>query len=283
MLTGHATNRRIVRRGWIPDLPDQRDLMFAVHHARAIKAVPNFATSSDLRNSPLMPAVWDQKNQGACVAFATAGAGSFVSAKEYGPAPSIDYEPSCQFIYYCARRIQGTIGFDTGAQLRDGTTVIAQFGIPPNETCPYANDFDPKFAPSDFAFEVARNQEAKQYFRVKQTLDELRASLLAGFPITYGIVLYDSFDTDQTAKDGKIPIPKPGEGVDGGHAMLLCGHDDRAAVFISRNSWGADWGAEGPQGRGYCLIPYEMILNPRLSDDFWTLRLLGGESNAATV
>jgi Cysteine protease len=36
-----------------------------------------------------------------------------------------------------------------------------------------------------------------------------------------------------------------------------------------RNSWGTGWGR-----RGYGTIPYEYLLNPGLSADFWTIRIV---------
>ena len=31
--------------------------------------------------------------------------------------------------------------------------------------------------------------------------------------------------------------------------------------------WGVKWGMEG-----YCMMPYEYLISPQLSSDFWTLR-----------
>lgn len=36
-------------------------------------------------------------------------------------------------------------------------------------------------------------------------------------------------------------MPKPGEGVLGGHAVLAVGYDDESQCFMIRNSWGKSW------------------------------------------
>src|SRR5262249_53446753 len=57
----------------------------------------------------------------------------------------------------------------------------------------------------------------------------------------------------------------------GGHANLLVGYDDSRQVFISRNSWGTQFG-----DKGYVYFPYSFLTNPDLADDFWTMRTVTG-------
>ena len=64
-------------------------------------------------------------------------------------------------------------------------------------------------------------------------------------------------------------MPSPGEGIQGGHAVMAVGYDDTAKRFIIRNSWGTDWGL-----KGYFTMPYEYLMTENLSDDFWTIRLV---------
>lgn len=64
-------------------------------------------------------------------------------------------------------------------------------------------------------------------------------------------------------------MPRDGEQVLGGHAVVAVGYDDDDRVFISRNSWGDGWG-----DAGYFYMPYAYLLDDNLSDDFWTIRLV---------
>jgi C1A family cysteine protease len=62
-------------------------------------------------------------------------------------------------------------------------------------------------------------------------------------------------------------MPKPGEKVLGGHAVMAVGYNDKQKRFIIRNSWGTGWGK-----KGYFTMPYAYLDDRNLSDDFWTIR-----------
>jgi len=66
-------------------------------------------------------------------------------------------------------------------------------------------------------------------------------------------------------------MPAPGESVVGGQCVVAVGYDNAQRCFINRNSWGSGWGPSG-----YCMVPYEYLLNPSLASDFWTLRSVTG-------
>ena len=82
------------RFGWIHDLPDQRDHLYAAPHAM-LTALPS---KVDLR--PHCPPVYDQGNLGSCTANGIAGAIEFDRMKQkLQPA----FTPSRLFIYYNER------------------------------------------------------------------------------------------------------------------------------------------------------------------------------------
>ena len=103
--------------------------------------------------------------------------------------------------------------------------------------------------------------------QINQNLDQLKANLINGYPVAFGFVVYESFESEEVAKTGFVPMPQPNEKVLGGHAVAMVGFDDTKKLFIVRNSWGNTWG-----DKGYFYMPYDYVLNKELADDFWTIK-----------
>src|SRR5438105_2853033 len=81
---------KIQRYGWLPDLPDQRDHLFA-----AIAVPQTLPSSVDFR--PQCPPVYDQGQLGSCTGNAIGGAIQFIQLKE---KLATTFVPSRLFIYY---------------------------------------------------------------------------------------------------------------------------------------------------------------------------------------
>jgi C1A family cysteine protease len=64
-----------------------------------------------------------------------------------------------------------------------------------------------------------------------------------------------------------VNLPRMGERVLGGHAVVAVGYDIKSRRFRVRNSWGTRWGVNG-----YFTMPFEYLTNSFLSADFWTIR-----------
>jgi C1A family cysteine protease len=105
------------------------------------------------------------------------------------------------------------------------------------------------------------------YQRVTQTLGQLKGCLASGFPVVFGFVVYESFESQEVASTGQAQVPPAGEKQLGGHAVLAVGYDEDLQRFIVRNSWGRKWGMQG-----YFTLPYPYFLQDTLSGDFWTIR-----------
>lgn len=249
----------IKRYGWLPDLPDHRDHLYAAPVAN-LRALP---AKSDLR--PQCPAVYDQGQLGSCTANAIAGAVEFDLMKEH--AKEI-FVPSRLFIYYNERVMEGTVNSDSGAMIRDGIKSVAKQGDAPETDWPY--DIA-KFAdkPPKPVYTEAKQHRAVQYQRLVQDLNQMKGCLASKFPFVFGFTVYQSFESPEVAKTGQVPMPMSNEPELGGHAVLAVGYDDAEQRFIVRNSWGAKWGMAG-----YFTMPYAYLTQSSLSDDFWTIRVV---------
>ena len=246
--------------GWIPDLPDHRDHMFAAARD-VLTALP---AAKDLR--PQCPKeVYDQGQLGSCTGNAIAGAIEFDEIKQ--KAADI-FTPSRLFIYYNERVMEGTVNSDAGAQIRDGIKTVAKQGACHEQVWPYdITKFRAK--PSKAAYTDGTKHTAVQYQRLIQSLTEMKVCLAAGYPFVFGFTVYESFESASVAKTGIVPYPSTGEKVLGGHAVLAVGYDDASQRFIVRNSWGPGWGM-----KGYFTIPYSYLTDNNLADDFWTIRMV---------
>ena len=258
--------RNVKWYGWVRDLPDHRDLMYAAPLTK--QPLPS---SCDLRSVFTTPA-YDQGELGSCTGNAIAAAVQFARQKE-GASP--DFIPSRLFIYYNERDIEGTVDQDSGAQIRDGMKAVSKLGVCPETSSPsqpYDCPYDVKTftkRPSPPCYEFALAHQITSYRRILQVLTQLRACLASGFPFVFGFTVYTSFESPEVAKTGVVNLPASNEEVLGGHAVLAMGYDDKDQRFIVRNSWNTDWGQNG-----YFTMPYAYLTDPHLSSDFWTVRLV---------
>jgi C1A family cysteine protease len=248
--------------GWVRDLPDNRDFVYAAPLIRFPRGLP---PSIDLRSE--CPPIYDQGQLGSCTGNGIAGAIEFDQRKQGNK----EFTPSRLFIYYNERVMEGTINQDAGAQVRDGIKSVATLGAPPETDWPY--DIT-KFAdqPPPNAYADARQDLVSSYARVAQNnITQMQGCLAENYPFVFGFTVYQSFESETVAGTGIVPMPSPGEAVVGGHCVVAVGYDDTQRTFIIRNSWGTDWGI-----KGYCMMPYEYLLNPQLASDFWTIRSVTG-------
>jgi C1A family cysteine protease len=248
--------RKIKGYGWNRDMPDGRDLMYAAPP----QVVTQLPPKVDLRGQ--CPPVYDQGQLGSCTANAIGGALEFDQMKQKETA----FTPSRLFIYYNERVIEGTVDSDSGAQIRDGVKSVNKQGAPPETDWPYdITKF--KDQPPQQAYDDAKQHEAILYQRLTSTLGQLKGCLAEGYPFVCGIVVYESFESQDVASTGQVPLPQAGEQQLGGHAVLAVGYDESQQRFIMRNSWGTSWGMAG-----YFTLPYPYLLQGTLSSDFWTIR-----------
>ena len=248
--------RTRTKYGWIPDLPDHRDHLYAAPGAVLAK----LPRKVDLR--PQCPPVLDQGELGACTAHAIANAHRFDQLQQKAKA---DFLPSRLFIYYNERAMEGTIREDAGAMIRDGIKTLAKQGACPERLWPYDIAKFAKKPPAP-AYSEAEKHQAVLYQRVAQTPTQMKGCLAAGHPFVFGFSVYESFESPTVSKTGKMPMPAPSEKNLGGHAVLAVGYDDARQVFIVMNSWSNKWGDQG-----YFYMPYAYLADENLADDLWVV------------
>lgn len=234
------------------DHQDPRDFKFT-----AIRyGISQLPASVDLRTK--MSPVVDQGDLGSCTANAIAsGLKEYFNLKTGGALIRL----SRLFLYYFERELEGTVGEDSGAELRDGMKVLQKTGVCPEVFWPYVIQiFDRQ--PNQKAVKRAAPYKINAYRRIKD-LAELKAALAEDRPVVFGFEVYESFEADEVARTGILPMPDESEQLLGGHAVLAVGYDDQKGWVIARNSWGEAWG-----DRGYFYIPYEVF--DKLVMDMWT-------------
>lgn len=289
--------RRAVGLGFHPDLPDLRDLVVqpgeglpqlvkdVVRELQRMRAesagvkekkaarreCPSFLlreagtlpSRCDLTETGHFSPVEDQGPIGSCTAQAVIGLVEYLM--RVGGAGVEDM--SRMFLYKTTRRVLGLVG-DSGAYLRSTIKALALFGVPPEHSWPYdAGLIDAE--PEAYHYSFARNFRAIAYARMDgygsgDTLDNVKRTLLDGFPVAFGFPVYDSIET-VGEPDFVIPFPTPGDRLIGGHAVLAVGYDDETQALIIRNSWGLGWGFQG-----YAFLPYAYVTRA-LATDFWSV------------
>ena len=241
--------------GWIPDLPDQRDIPYISF----VMVRPQFPSTVDLR-SECTP-VEDQGKLGSCTACALVGNLEFLKVRSLKTVMNF----SRLFLYYNERTIRHQQKSDSGASLRDGIKMLVKIGDCVELLWPYTVR---KFAvkPPKKAYDDALSYQITRYYRL-HSLEDMKHTLGLGYPFVFGFAVYESFESKHVAKTGIVPMPKSDERVVGGHAVCAVGYDDTKRCFIVRNSWGSRWG-----DHGYFYMPYLYVTNTSLASNFWTIR-----------
>jgi len=157
---------------------------------------------------------------------------------------------------------------DTGLFIRDGYKSVNNFKVCPESDWAYKVSQYTVKPPSSCYDEAVKMNSDYKYYSVNQDLNSLKTCIYEGYPISYGMTLFESFENEYTASTGIVQIPnKYSEQQVGGHALSIVGYDDENQWFIIANSWSNQWG-----NNGFCYIPYQYILDPELANDFWTVR-----------
>lgn len=206
-----------------------------------------------------MPAAYAQLRLGACTGNAVAGGieyNNILDGCSFGTPSRLD-------IYYGERAEEGTVDQDAGAFGRDGFRFAHRVGVIPESDWPYDVS---KFAVKPPADE-GRRFRIRTYKAVPRGILSFKRVFSNRQTIAFGFSVFESFESDETASSGIMPVPGPGERMVGGHEVLGCGYLEKYPHhLLVRNSWGTDWGMGG-----YFLMPWSVIMDRNLSSDFRTI------------
>lgn len=264
--------------GYLRDLADFRDygpesdtIAGILKKCRPLGALSTAAIPATVDLRQWCSPIENQGNIGSCTAHAGVGLLEYFELRAFGK----HLDASRLFLYKATRNLLGWTG-DTGAYLRTTMKAMVLFGTPPETYWKYdTTKFDVE--PSAFLYSFAQNYQSIRYYRLdpagaapKQTLTHVKSFLAARLPSMFGFTVYSSIPSPG---DGMvdIPYPKPGEHVQGGHAVAAVGYDDNRQIgthkgaLLIRNSWGTTWG-----DHGYGWLPYAYV-EKGLANDFWTL------------
>ena len=217
----------------------------------------------DLRRDDLP--VYNQEDLGSCTANGIAFAYQY---DEKIQTPNEAFMPSRLFVYYNERDKEHSTDSDAGAEIYDGIMVVREQGMCPETMWEYDTKKYAEKPPQD-CYDFAKSHVSIENVRVRQTLDEIKSCLYNRIPIVFGCLIYESFESKKVEINATIPMPSPTEKVLGGHCLVMVGYSDEKQCFLVRNSWGPEWCAVE---EGHCWMPYDYILDHKLTSDLWTIR-----------
>jgi C1A family cysteine protease len=242
--------------GWRKDLPSEIT-WFDHEKLRGVAPTPDVTN-----NRQFIKWVYDQGAEGSCTANSAMGTNRFFRQVN----GLIDSLGSRQFLYYVTRSLEGSTRYDAGATIADTVSAEVKFGICLESLWPYSKPLSAK--PNAQAYADGMKHQVLSKAPVQQTQSALELVLAAKRPIHFGMTVYESFESNAVAKTGIVPMPKTHEKVLGGHALWLFDYDRPKRKAYGQNSWGAKWGQDK---LGIFEIPYDYLLSPDLTGDFWTI------------
>ncbi|MCO8123926.1 C1 family peptidase [Stieleria sp. TO1_6] len=268
--------------GWIPDLPDPRDLTIDDALIRQIlsrlpaldEPLPDRV---DLRHSECGEHyLSDSRDQGefhSASAIAVLGLTEYFSRRVTGKA----FHGSARFLYKVARnlrRIQGDFGVD----LRSTLKTMVKFGAVNEADWPYhSRPMDQE--PTAFVYQLAEPLRGVRYCRLPthgrrrdglSVWQMLCRFLAAGFPFVFGFSVGSSITHEPV-----ISLRPQDDSILGGMSAIALGYDlhrlgrNQAALLIG-TSWGNQW---GHNGTGW--LPMSFV-DHSIARDFWTLIYTAG-------
>ena len=222
--------------GYIADSPDPRDILLGSVVA-GDDPLPSVASLA-VHEHPTL----DQRASQACVGFAVAQ-GIYT---RWGVLGSPPYLPSATFIWWLARKAQGTNLQDAPTGLREAFKAVRLLGAARETSWSHqAPQMVASFQPPLSAFRDAYDARFPlAYYRLSQGTVRRRYDFMLaiskGRPVVFGTLVDRAFCN--LGFHGALQPFDAAQAI-GGHALVATGYDDRG--IIGANSWGVGWGNHG--------------------------------------
>ena len=225
------------------DPTDHRDLKHRVRYAAAIP--PLLPAAARVRYSP---PIKQQGYRKSCTGHAVAWFWEQVLHSRMGRTLTL----SPAFPWYYARKEEGVEKEDEGVSMRSIMDAIHDHGVCPNEMWDTSMPVDaepPSMARTyGQALKLPRYERCDDLDTIRYAIAKEDQSVCIGVP-----VFANWYNNPRVSRTGVIPMPGDSEEM-GGHAMVICGYDDRKQILTVANSWGTQFG-----DHGFVYLPYQFL------------------------
>ena len=178
------------------------------------------------------------------------------------------------FVYYNERVLDNNLNEDAGSYLSTGIRTFEKYGVCPEYLWPY-DTANWRTKPNEYCYRargrlgenlprepMAMRARTPHCTMLDGTVEAILKAINDGKPVVFSMLVFDSFLS--IGRDGRVPMPAPGDFAKSGHAMLVVGYNLNERLLIVRNSWGTGFG-----DAGHCYLPFDYI--QRYGSDMWTV------------
>ena len=201
---------------------------------------------------PVCGPVKNQGQRGSCTAHDFSSCIEWIFRKYFRREPIL----SPEYFYPRELIMDGDFPNDVGSNGETGCKVAIQYGCCEESIDPY-DDSTPITAPTVAQDENAAQYKQGAYHGISNSMTAVSCLAdLVPWPVNIGFDVYESFESNEVAQTGVMPIPVPDEQLLGGHQTLGGGGYDIGEVptirpkgcgpaLLVQNSWGTEWGLRG--------------------------------------